>query len=44
MNNAIKNLESNGQIDIIRVPATTKTGRISKSMNFYQNTIKIKRK
>ena len=44
MNNAIKNLESKGQIDIIRVPATTKTGRISKSMNFYQNTIKIKRK
>ena len=44
MNNAIKDLESKGEVEVTRFPATTKTGRPSKSMNFYQNTIKIKRK
>ena len=44
MNNAIKQLEESGQADVVRYPSATKTGKLSKSMDFYKNTIKIKRK
>ena len=43
MNNALKQLENAGKIDIYRMPALTKNGKPSKSMDFYKNTIKIKR-
>ena len=43
MNGALKTLESEGKVLIERYPATTKTGKTSKSMDFYKNTIKIKR-
>lgn len=43
MNGALKTLESEGKVLIERYPAITKTGKPSKSMDFYKNTIKIKR-
>ena len=44
MNNAVKKLEAEGRLEIIRYPSHTPTGRPSQSMDFYKNTIKIKRK
>ena len=43
MNGSLKTLESEGKVLIERCPATTKTGKPSKNMDFYKNTIKIKR-
>lgn len=44
MNNAIKQLEAEGKIEIVRVPQYTPQGRPSKSMNFLKNSIKVRRK
>lgn len=44
MNNALKQLESKGKIEIVRTPLYTAQGRPSKSMNFLKNTIKVRRK
>ena len=44
MNNAIKQLEENGKVEIRRTPAHTPTGKISRSMDYYKNTIKIRQK
>lgn len=44
MNNAIKELEQECKLEIVRYPALTPTGRVSKSMNIYKSTILIKRK
>ncbi|MDY4559025.1 MAG: hypothetical protein SPD42_00750 [Eubacteriales bacterium] len=44
MNSALKQLESEGKIEIIREPQYTPQGRLSKSMDFLKNKIKVRRK
>ena len=44
MNNALKQLESKGKIEIVRMPLYTAQGRPSKSMDFLKNSIKVRRK
>lgn len=44
MNNALKQLESKGKIEIVRMPLYTAQGRPSKSMDFLNNSIKVRRK
>lgn len=43
MNGALKKLENDNKVIIQRVPALTDKGKLSKSMDFYKNTIKVKR-
>lgn len=44
INNCLKRLESEGRVEINRYPSKTKNGKITKSMDVKNHTIKIKRK
>lgn len=44
MNNALKQLEAEGKIEIIRDPLYTPKGRLSKNMDFLGTKIKVRRK
>ena len=42
--NFSKVVTENGKVEIRRTPAHTPTGKISRSMDYYKNTIKIRQK